>query len=520
MVAGWLILQVFPQELFITFAPRSFLKLILMADTLTAPEIKHTYESQLNEWIKQEKAAIELIHIIGTLWFDKSVELIIFRNQLVDRSASEILNLHQYAKEIVKKPITVFDTLALTRELNAMDLAPSRIDIGRLAYEWVTEKEGYKNNTADFAKDKLKNFIGKEKRPLVPMDVVLYGFGRIGRIIARELISQAGKGEQLRLRAIVTRDKSDDDLIKRADLLRSDSVHGPFPGTVIEDFAKRALIINGHTVHMISAKNPEDIDYTQYGIKDALIIDNTGIARDREGLGRHLNAKGTKKVLLTAPGKGDIPNVVYGVNQNDCKEDEVIFSAASCTTNAIVPVLAAIEKTIGIERGHIETIHSYTNDQNLLDNYHKKFRRGRSAALNMVITETGADKAVSKALPQLAGKITGNAVRVPTPDVSLAILNLTVSKPSSKEAVNEILKDAALKGDLIEQIQYSYSNELVSTDLVGNPCAAIVDSPATIVSKDNKNVVLYVWYDNEYGYSRQVIRFSKYLSNVIRLTYY
>jgi glyceraldehyde 3-phosphate dehydrogenase len=491
-----------------------------MSTAPTAPGIKLSYESQLNDWIKQEKAAIELIHIIGTLWFDKSVELIIFRNQMVDRSASEILNLHQYAKEIVKKPISIFDTLALTRELNKMDLAPSRIDIGRLASEWIAEKENYNNNTTDFAKDKLKNFIGKEKRPLVPMDVVLYGFGRIGRIITRELITQAGKGEQLRLRAIVTRDKSDEDLIKRADLLRQDSVHGPFPGTVIEDFANRALIINGHTVHMISAKNPEDIDYTQYGIKDALVIDNTGIARDREGLGRHMSSKGVKKVLLTAPGKGDIPNVVYGVNQNDCKDDETIFSAASCTTNAIVPVLAVIEKNLGIERGHIETIHSYTNDQNLLDNYHKKYRRGRSAALNMVITETGADKAVSKALPQLAGKITGNAVRVPTPDVSLAILNLTVSKPSTKEQVNELLKDAALKGELIEQIQYSYSNELVSTDLVGNPCASIVDSPATIVSKDNKNVVLYIWYDNEYGYSRQVIRFSKYISNVIRLTYY
>ncbi len=489
-------------------------------ETLTTNHTKQTYESQLTDWIKQEKAAIDLIHLIGTLWFDKSVELIVFRNQLVDRSASEILNLHQYAKEIVKKPITIFDSQLLAKELCKMDLAPSRIDIGKLAYEWITEKEKYNNNISDFAGDKLKAFIGKEKRPLVPKDIVLYGFGRIGRLIAREIISQAGKGEQLRLRAIVTRDKSDEDIIKRAELLRSDSVHGPFPGTVIEDLENRALIINGHTVHMISAKNPEDIDYTRYGINDALIIDNTGIARDREGLGKHLLAKGVSKVLLTAPGKGDIPNVVYGVNQNDCMEDEKIFSAASCTTNAIVPVLSVIEKTLGIDRGHIETIHSYTNDQNLLDNYHKKYRRGRAAALNMVITETGADKAVSKALPQLAGKITGNAVRVPTPNVSLAILNLTVGKPTGKEEVNEILKDAALKGSLIEQIQYSYSNELVSSDLVGNPCASIVDSPATIVSKDKKNVVLYVWYDNEYGYSRQVIRFSKYLSNVIRLTYY
>ena len=479
-----------------------------------------SYETELQDWIKLEKSAIELIHITGTLWFDKSVELIIFRNQLVDRSASEILNLHQYAKEIVKQPITILDSLTISRELMQLDLAPSRIDIGKLSAEWITEKKNYKNNAADFINDKLRNFIGKEKRALVPKDVVLYGFGRIGRLLARELVAQAGKGEQLRLRAIVTRDKSDEDLIKRADLLRNDSVHGPFPGTVIEDLPNRALIINGHAVHMISARNPEEIDYTSFGINDALIIDNTGIARDREGLSKHLLSKGAAKVLLTAPGKGDIPNVVYGINQADVKKDEKIYSAASCTTNAIVPVLAVIERTLGIERGHIETIHSYTNDQNLLDNYHKKYRRGRSAALNMVITETGADKAVSKALPELAGKITGNAVRVPTPNVSLAILNLSLKKNATKEEVNQHLRDASLNGNLIEQIQYSYSNELVSSDLVGNPCASIVDSPATLVSKDNKNAVIYVWYDNEYGYSRQVVRFAKYIADVIRLTYY
>ncbi|HEY6161915.1 MAG TPA: glyceraldehyde-3-phosphate dehydrogenase, partial [Bacteroidia bacterium] len=177
-------------------------------------------------------------------------------------------------------------------------------------------------------------------------------------------------------------------------------------------------------------------------------------------------------------------------------------------------------RTLGIESGHIETIHSYTNDQNLLDNFHSKFRRGRSAAINMVITETGADKAVAKVIPDLAGKLTGNAVRVPTPDVSLAILNLAVSKPTTKEGVNEIMRDAALNGDLVEQIQYSFSNELVSSDCVGNPCASIFDSPATIISKDGKNIVLYVWYDNEYGYTRQVIRFAKHLAEVRRLTYY
>ncbi|HVA99465.1 MAG TPA: glyceraldehyde-3-phosphate dehydrogenase, partial [Bacteroidia bacterium] len=373
----------------------------------------------------------------------------------------------------------------------------------------------------DFVSNKLIDYIGNEKRSLEPKDVVLYGFGRIGRLAARELIAQAGKGEQLRLRAIVTRSNSNEDIIKRADLLRTDSVHGPFPGTIIEDFENKALIINGHTIEMISANNPNEIDYEAFGIKDALLIDNTGIARDRDGLSKHLKSKGISKVLLTAPGKGNIPNIVYGVNhQTIIPDKENIYSAASCTTNAIIPVLQVIENSLEIIHGHIETIHSYTNDQNLLDNYHKKYRRGRSAALNMVITETGAGSAVTKVLPVLAGKLTANSVRVPTPNASLAILSLNINKETSKEKVNEILKNAALKGELVEQIQYCYSNELVSTDVVGNPCASVFDSQATLVADDKKNIVLYVWYDNEYGYTRQVIRLAKYLAEVIRLRYY
>jgi len=480
---------------------------------------KDSYETELNDWIKHEKAAIELIGVIGNLWFEKSIELIIFRNQLVDRSASEIMKLHQYAKDIVKQSINVTDSLMLAREIQKLNVVPSRIDIGRLASEWSQENSKYKSAT-DFIGDKLKDYVGEDKHTITPKDVVLYGFGRIGRLAARELIGQAGKGEQLRLRAIVTRSNSAEDIQKRADLLRTDSVHGFFPGTIIEDFENKALIINGHTVKMIAANKPDEVDYTAYGINNALLIDNTGIARDREGLSKHLVSKGIDKVLLTAPGKGDIPNIVHGINHRDYNKDERVFSAASCTTNAIVPVLAVIDRTLGIARGHIETIHSYTNDQNLLDNYHPKYRRGRSAALNMVITETGADKAVAKVLPQLTGKISGNSVRVPTPDVSLAILNLTLTKPSTKDEINEIMKDAALKGNLVEQIQYSFSNELVSTDCIGNPCACIFDSPATIVAKDGNSAVLYVWYDNEYGYTRQVIRLAKKISEVNRLRYY
>ncbi len=476
------------------------------------------YESELKEWNGKEKKAIALINVVGQLWFDKSIELVIFRKQLIDVSASEILSCHLYAQNIVGQPITIDETLALANQIASLTIAPSRIDLGRLASEWIAEKGNFANIEA-FVTTKLAAHIGLDKKVLVPKDVVLYGFGRIGRIAARELVMQAGKGEQLRLRAIVTRSNSDKDISKRADLLRYDSVHGPFNGTIVEDYENKALIINGQTIEMIAAKDASTIDYTQYGIKDALVIDNTGVLRDREGLSQHLQAKGISKVLLTAPG-GSVPNIVFGVNHESQDASETIFSAASCTTNAIVPVLKVVEDHFGIDKGHIETVHSYTNDQNLLDNYHEKYRRGRSAALNMVITETGADKAVSKVLPHLTGKLTGNAVRVPTPDVSLAILNLSFKKEVTLEEVKEALKSASLFGSLVEQIEFSISNELVSSDLIGNTHASIVDGPATILAKDGKGVVLYVWYDNEYGYTRQVIRLAKSIAGVIRLRYY
>jgi glyceraldehyde 3-phosphate dehydrogenase len=477
------------------------------------------YESSVKEQITKEKAAAEFIKKTMDLYLDKGIETVLFRNQLIDKSVSEILNLHEYARKFVGQNITINDTLSLLEELVSMELAPARMDIGRLASEWLNENGQY-DSPKDFLTAKLADFIGATEGQTTPKDVVLYGFGRIGRLVARELMSQEGTGKQLRLRAIVTRGESELTLEKRASLLREDSVHGPFPGTVSADIENNALIINGRRVAMIAAKNPEDIDYTAYGINDALVVDNTGAFRDDVALGRHIQAKGVSKVLLTAPGK-NVPNIVHGVNQTNFDPKEVdIFSAASCTTNAITPVLKVIEDSFGVVRGHIETVHAYTNDQNLVDNMHSKYRRGRAAALNMVITETGAGKAVSKALPSLEGKLTSNAIRVPVPNGSLAILNLEVSKETSVEDVNNALKEAALKGDLVEQINYSLSNELVSSDIVGNSCPSVFDSKATIVSPEGKNLVLYVWYDNEYGYTRQVIRLSKYIAQVRRKSYY
>lgn len=488
-----------------------------------AEEHNNHYQEKLDLWISDQKSANEFIDVIGKLWYDKEIELIFLRRQLLDRGANSILHKHSYAENIIKKELTIGDSLKIAKAMLELNIAPARIDIGRLNREWTEEKESFNNDVRAFVSKKLSHIIDVPPRSNKTKDVVLYGFGRIGRLLAREIIQGSGKGSQLRLRAIVTRGNSAEEIKKRASLFRKDSVHGVFYGIAVEHTDDESLYINGHVVKMLSASQPDELDYEAHGIKDALLIDNTGIFRDRANLSKHLKCPGIDMVLLTAPGKGDIPNIVYGVNQETCKlgpDGEKIFSAASCTTNAVVPVLQVIESKLGIVKGHIETVHSYTNDQNLLDNYHKKSRRGRSAPLNMVITETGAASAAVKAIPSLVNKLTANAVRVPTPNISLAILMLEVAKETSVEEVNEIMRDASLRGPLIEQIRFSNSNELVSTDCIGDSCACIYDSPATQVSKDKKSIVLYAWYDNEYGYTCQVTRLAKHISQVKSYRYY
>jgi glyceraldehyde 3-phosphate dehydrogenase len=481
--------------------------------------MQNSYNQQLNNWINEEKVANEISFLVNQLSLEKSVEVIMLRKQLMNRASTDIINRHQEAAKVMGEVFNMDDSLVLVKEMMNADLSPARIDLGRLLAEWNAEKGNF-SSVKSFIGSKLAGCIEADNNKMTPKDVVLYGFGRIGRLMARELIYQAGNGTQLRLRAIVTRGNSEKEISKRAELLRTDSIHGKFQGTIVEDYESKCLIVNGHRIEMIDARNPMDIDYTQYGIENALLVDNTGVWRDAEGLGQHLKAKGIDKVLLTAPGKGDIPNVVYGVNHETIDLNDKIFSAASCTTNAIVPVLKVVNDVFGLEVGHVETIHSYTNDQNLIDNYHKSNRRGRAATLNMVITETGAGSAVAKALPELKGKITGNSIRVPTPDGSLAVLSLTLNTDVTKESLNEALRKASLKGGLVEQIEFSLNNELVSSDIIGNVHASIVDGPATIVQPNGKGAIVYVWYDNEYGYTRQVMRLAKYLGDVIRFTYY
>ena len=468
-------------------------------------------------WIEDEKMAIQAIAHIHRLWVERSVELLILRRVLVNKSPGDILKSHQYSRQITRTEIGIADTLPIVAALAEMPLCPSRIDVGKLAIKWTQQAEG--TDLESFLENELAAHLKAYDR-FEARDVVLYGFGRIGRLMARILVDQEGGGDALRLRAVVCR--GDLDLVKRANLFRRDSVHGSLKGNLRILEEEDALIANGSYIKFISADQPDALDYEAYGIHNALVIDNTGAWRDRDGLSRHLSSRGVDKVLLTAPGKGDIPNIVYGVNSDPNSDvwskTERIFSAASCTTNAIVPPIKVLNDTFGLEYVHVETVHSYTNDQNLLDNIHKHQRRGRSAALNMVITETGAASAISKALPELSGKVTGNAVRVPTPNVSLAILNCDFGKPITREAINEALREAAIDGPLMAQMDYTRDEDVVSTDMVGNTHACCVDSLATL-AHGNRGIV-YVWYDNEFGYSMQVARLARIICGVTRRRYY
>lgn len=484
--------------------------------------LQENREITLKDWREKEKKALELLQITGALRFDRSIELVFFREDIYDARPSEVLHLHRVARNYLNNAIPVEVTLEVARSIQQIKEIPaSLLDVGKLAAEWM-EHESTATDIQSFIGSQLGGVVQKPNPHLAAKDVILYGLGRIGRIAARRIISTTGRGDQLRLRAIVIRPTLEDrylDASKRAALLLKDSVHGDFHGTVEVTEDGSELIINGNRIHLIHARNPEDIDYTEYGITNAMVIDNTGVWRDKAGLSRHMRP-GVSQVLFTAPGK-DIPNVVYGVNHAHVNfEEEQVFCAASCTTNAIVPILKVMDDAFTIQRGHIESVHAYTSDQNLLDNFHKKPRRGRAAALNMVLTSTGAATAVAKVLPHLSGKLTGNAVRVPTPNVSLAIMVLTLDKPVTVEQVNDRIREASLAGDLVEQIHYSADEEYVSTHAVGMTSTSVLDAPSTIVSADGHTATIYAWYDNEFGYTCQVLRLAKHAARVRRPSYY
>lgn len=443
--------------------------------------MSNLYSTHLSSRKTQEIQAVELLVALNTL-ASRQV-LVTFLGERTTLDVVALIALHD------KYGVALADTLAFAKALVDCGLENTSLDI-------VQAIKAQKSANEFDSGSQIK-----------ATDVVLYGFGRIGRILARLLMSRPASESGLQLKAIVVRPAGEGDLAKRASLLERDSVHGWFNGSVQVDTTNNGIIVNGRFIKVIYASDPSEVDYTEHDINDAIVIDNTGKWKDEAGLGKHLTSKGVKKVLLTAPAKGEIKNIVYGVNHDTIGGDTIV-SAASCTTNAITPTLKVLHDEYGIVHGHMETIHAFTNDQNLVDNHHKADRRGRAAPLNMVMTSTGAASAVSKAIPELKGKLSGNAIRVPTPNVSLAILNLNFEKSvGDTKAINAFIQSKAQSEQWQAQIDYSDSPEAVSTDFVGSEKVAIFDAKATIAT-DNR-ATLYVWYDNEMGYSTQVIRVAE-----------
>ncbi|RHY52045.1 hypothetical protein DYB38_005446 [Aphanomyces astaci] len=468
---------------------------------------------EIQTWNSQEEAADLMVPLIGNLYRRKNIVTTIFGKGLVHQNTIDIIKLHSYVCKHVGKEMMPTDTLPVLQVITELDsLSATRLDLGRtflLVCGGANTKTPTKEDIARVLKQLIIQTSPRTLSLSKPRDIVLYGFGRIGRLLARLLVEKSGSGAKLMLRAIVVRKGSKEDLKKRASLLRRDSVHGSFQGTISFNEEANAFIANGNVIQVIYSDGPDKCDYTAYGIENAVVIDNTGIWRDAESLGRHLKSPGVSEVVLTAPPKGaSVPTIVAGVNDHVISGEHKIYSCASCTTNAIAPLLFALDSKYGIDEGHIETVHSFTNDQNLIDNYHMKDRRGRSAVMNMVITETGAAAAVEIVLPTMKNKLTANSIRVPTPNVSLAIMTLHLNPEKAgtltADDINAYAAKLSLNSPLQHQIDFINSNEAASSDFVGYRAAGIVDGQATIV-RGNK-VILYVWYDNEFGYSCQVMR--------------
>jgi len=485
-----------------------------MSDLTKNPDLRsrEKIDDYFGDWKWREGLAELMVPIVGRL-YRHGVHIMIYGQSLVNASPIEIMKAHRFVRQIEENELSELETFPLLERLSTMNLPDCEIDLGELTMRcpFFSELQDNPEKINQYLAEQLNISSIQSQRPDQPQDIVLYGFGRIGRLMARLLVQTTGPGNYFRLKAVVVRKGSENDLIKRASLLRRDSVHGRFNGTIRVDIDNDLLVVNGNPVKFIYASGPTEVKYDQLGINKPIVIDNTGIWRDEKDLSQHLDS-GASKVILTAPAKGDIRNIVFGVNDNSLSDSDNIISAASCTTNAIVPVLKLVSDKYGIANGHIETVHSYTNDQNLIDNFHKGDRRGRSAALNMVITSTGAVKAVSKAIPELHGLLTGNAIRVPTPNVSLAVLVLNLKEDVTRDTLNDFLKSSAFSGKYREIIGYTNSPEAVSTDFYSSPFATIIDSQATIA--EGRQVTLYCWYDNEFGYSKQVLNLTKKVAKI------
>ncbi|MDO6415499.1 type I glyceraldehyde-3-phosphate dehydrogenase [Sphingomonas sp. BIUV-7] len=322
--------------------------------------------------------------------------------------------------------------------------------------------------------------------------VAINGFGRIGRLVARAILLRPECGLEL----VAINDLGD--AKSNALLFKRDSVHGAWKGEVAAEGDE--LVIDGKRIKVTAERDPANLPHAALGVDIAL--ECTGFFTDKASCEKHI-AAGAKKVLISAPGKNVDLTVVFGVNHDKLTSEHVIVSNASCTTNCLAPIAKVLNDAIGIERGLMTTIHSYTNDQKILDQIHSDMRRARAAAMSMIPTTTGAARAVGEVLPELKGKLDGSSIRVPTPDVSVVDLTFTPKRDTTKDEVNAVLKAAAESGPLKGILEY-VTEPLVSIDFMGNPHSSSVDSLETAVL-EGKLVRVLSWYDNEWGFSNRMV---------------
>ncbi len=328
------------------------------------------------------------------------------------------------------------------------------------------------------------------------INLAINGFGRIGRLVFRRLLQKGG------FNVLAINDITDPKTL--AYLLKFDSVHGIYPGTVTAE--ADGIVVDGKKYPVLAEKDPTKLPWKSLGVD--LVIEGTGIFTSREKLQMHITA-GAKKVLLTAPAKDEIDaTVVLGVNDGALTGKEVFLSNASCTTNCLAPMVKVLHQTFGLDHGFMTTVHSYTNDQRLLDLPHKDLRRARAAALSIIPTTTGAARTVGKVIPELKGKLDGFSLRVPTPDASITDFVAVLKKPATKDEVNAAMK-AAAAGPMKGILEYS-EEELVSTDIIGNDASCIFDSKLTMAM--GNTVKVFGWYDNEWGFSCRVVDLLKKMS--------
>lgn len=325
------------------------------------------------------------------------------------------------------------------------------------------------------------------------INIGINGFGRIGRLVFRRMLKTGG------FNILGINDVTDAKTL--AYLLKYDSVHGKFDGTVTAE--ADGIVVDGKKYKVMAEKDPTKLPWKDLGVD--IVIEGTGVFTSREKLAMHITA-GAKKVLLTAPAKDEIDaTVVLGVNDNVLTGKEVFLSNASCTTNCLAPMVKVLHETWGLDHGFMTTIHSYTNDQRLLDLPHKDLRRARAAALSIIPTTTGAARTVGKVIPELKGKLDGFSLRVPTPDASITDLVAILKKPATKEEVNAAMKQAAATS--LKGIMEYTEEDIVSTDIIGNPHSCIFDSKLTMAM--GNTVKVFGWYDNEWGFSCRVVDLLK-----------